>query len=41
MKGITIGDYAVIGAGSVVRTSIPEKEVWAGNPAVYIKKISK
>jgi acetyltransferase-like isoleucine patch superfamily enzyme len=41
MKGITVGDFAVIGAGSVVRTNIPENEVWAGNPAVFVKKISK
>ena len=41
MKGITVGDFAVIGAGSVVRTNIPEHEVWAGNPAVFVKKISK
>lgn len=41
MKGVTIGDFAVVGAGSVVRTNIPEKEVWAGNPAVFIKKLLK
>lgn len=41
MKGVTIGNFAVIGAGSVVRTDIPENEVWAGNPAVFIKKLSK
>jgi acetyltransferase-like isoleucine patch superfamily enzyme len=41
MKGVSIGDYAVVGAGSVVRTNIPEREVWAGNPAVFVKKLSK
>ena len=41
MKGVTIGNFAVIGAGSVVRTDIPENEVWAGNPAVFIKKLSQ
>lgn len=41
MKGVSIGDYAVIGAGSVVRKNIPESEVWAGNPAVFIKKLSR
>ena len=41
MKGVTVGDFAVIGAGSVVRTNIPENEVWAGNPAVFVKKLSK
>lgn len=39
LKGVTIGDEAVIGAGSVVTRSIPSKEVWAGNPAKFIKKI--
>ena len=41
MKGVTIGDFAVVGAGSVVRRNIPEKEVWAGNPAVFVMKLSK
>ena len=41
IKGITVGDFAVIGAGIVVRTNFPENEVWAGNPAVFVKKLSK
>jgi acetyltransferase-like isoleucine patch superfamily enzyme len=41
LKGVQIGDYAVIGAGSVVRSNIPENEVWTGNPAVFIQKLSK
>ena len=41
MKGVSIGDFAVVGAGSVVRTNIPSNEVWAGNPAIFIKKLSK
>ena len=41
MKGVSIGDFAVIGAGSVVRSNIPDNEVWAGNPAVFVKKLSK
>ncbi len=41
MKGVNIGDFSVVGAGSVVRTNIPGKEVWAGNPAVFIKKLTK
>ena len=31
-----IGKYAVIGAGSVVTRSIPDYEIWAGNPAKKI-----
>ena len=41
MKGVSIGDFAVIGAGSVVRSNIPDNEVWAGNPAGFVKKLSK
>jgi acetyltransferase-like isoleucine patch superfamily enzyme len=41
MKGVNIGDFAVVGAGSVVRSNIPENEVWAGNPAVFVKKLLK
>ena len=35
---VTIGRSAIIGAGSVVTKSVPEGEVWAGNPAKFIKK---
>ena len=37
-KPVTIGRYAVIGAGSVVTKDIPDGEVWAGNPARCIGK---
>ncbi len=39
LKGITIGNRVIIGASSVVAKSIPSDEVWAGNPAKFIKKI--
>jgi len=41
MKGVTIGEGSCIGAGSVVTGTIPPFEIWAGNPAKFIKKISK
>lgn len=31
--GNTIGEYALIGAGSVLTKSIPDYELWYGNPA--------
>jgi UDP-2-acetamido-3-amino-2,3-dideoxy-glucuronate N-acetyltransferase len=33
VPGCTIGKNSVLGAGSVLTKSIPENEVWAGNPA--------
>lgn len=35
---VTVGDRAVIGAGSIVIRDIPSMEVWAGNPAHFIRK---
>ena len=39
MKSVTIGDESVIGGGSVVTKTIPAREIWAGNPTRFIKKI--
>lgn len=39
LKGVTIGEKSVVGAGSIVTKSIPDGEIWAGNPAKFIKKI--
>lgn len=39
LKGVTIGDQAVIGAGSVVTKDIPARQIWAGNPARFIKNL--
>ena len=40
LKGVTIGDGSIVGAGSVVTGDIPSGEIWAGNPARFIRKIS-
>jgi acetyltransferase-like isoleucine patch superfamily enzyme len=40
LKGVVIGRGAVIGAGSVVTHSVPDYEIWAGNPAKFIRKQS-
>lgn len=39
LKGVTIGEKSVIGAGSVVTKNVPDHEIWAGNPAKFIRKI--
>ena len=39
LKGVHIGENSIVGAGSVITKSIPANEVWAGNPARFIKKL--
>ena len=39
LKGVTIGKEAVIGAGSVVSCDVPDGEIWAGNPARFVRRI--
>lgn len=39
LKGVIIGKHSVIGAGSVVTKSVPDGEIWAGNPAHFIRKV--
>jgi acetyltransferase-like isoleucine patch superfamily enzyme len=39
LKGVSIGENSIIGAGSVVTKNIPENQIWAGNPAKFIKKV--
>lgn len=37
--GVTIGRGAIVGAGSVVTKDIPAGDIWAGNPARFIRKV--
>ena len=37
---LSIGEGSVVGAGSVVTKDIPSGEVWVGNPARFLKKVS-
>lgn len=39
LKGVSIGDGSVIGAGSIVTKDVPAGEIWAGNPAAFVRKI--
>lgn len=34
LSGIEIGQYALVGAGSVITKSIPPNTLWFGNPAI-------
>lgn len=38
LKGVIIGSKSIVGAGSVVAKNIPPGEIWAGNPAKFIRK---
>ena len=40
LKGVTIGDSSIVGAGSVVTKDIGANEVWVGNPATYMRDVS-
>ena len=39
LKGVSVGNRSVIGAGSVVSCDVPADEIWAGNPARFVKKL--
>ena len=39
LPGVTIGDGAVIAAGSVVIKNVPPHSLVAGNPAIFKKQI--
>ena len=39
--GVTIGENAMIGIGSVVTKDVPAGEVWVGNPAHFLKRVEE
>jgi acetyltransferase-like isoleucine patch superfamily enzyme len=39
LKGVKIGRNSIIGAGSLVCKSVPPNEIWAGNPAKFLRKV--
>lgn len=39
LKGVTVGRHSIIGAGSVLTKNVPDNEIWAGNPARFIRKV--
>jgi acetyltransferase-like isoleucine patch superfamily enzyme len=38
--GITVGENAIIGAGSVVTKDVPANAIVAGNPARVLRQLS-
>jgi galactoside O-acetyltransferase len=40
LKGVSIGDAAVIAAGSVVTKDVPPRTIVAGNPAKIVREIA-
>ena len=41
LPGVTLGQNAVVGAGSVVTRSVPENTIVAGNPARVLREIEQ
>lgn len=41
LKGVTVGEGAIVGAGSVVTKNVPAWSVVAGNPARVVKELKK
>jgi acetyltransferase-like isoleucine patch superfamily enzyme len=37
---VTIGEHAIVGAGSVVTKDVPSNSIFAGNPARFIREIN-
>jgi UDP-2-acetamido-3-amino-2,3-dideoxy-glucuronate N-acetyltransferase len=41
LGGIEIGEFSLIGAGSIVTRNVPAGELWVGNPAKFVRKIEQ
>ena len=39
--GVTVGENAIVGAGSVVTKDVPQNSIVAGNPARFFRKLNK
>lgn len=37
-ENLNIGDYSTIGMGAVLTKNVENKEIWAGNPAKFLRK---
>ncbi|WP_088159853.1 colanic acid biosynthesis acetyltransferase WcaF [Sphingobacterium sp. G1-14] len=38
LPGVTINNFSVLGAFSILTKNVPENQIWAGAPAKYIKQ---
>jgi acetyltransferase-like isoleucine patch superfamily enzyme len=38
LRGISVGEGSILGAGSVLTKDLPSNEIWAGNPAKFVKR---
>ena len=36
-ENLSIGDFATLGAGAVLTKNMGENEIWAGNPAKFLR----
>lgn len=41
MPGVTVGKYAIVGAGAIVTKDVPDYSVVVGIPAKVIKTLEK
>jgi acetyltransferase-like isoleucine patch superfamily enzyme len=41
LKGTSVGEGAVVGAGSVLRKEVPDHQIWAGNPARFLAHVPR
>jgi len=39
LAGVTIGEYAMVGAGAVVTKDVPDRTIVAGNPAKVLRSL--
>ena len=39
LAGVTIGEYAMVGAGAVVTKNVPDRTIVAGNPAKVLRSL--